>query len=85
MPAVDALRGLVGRARLPGRDDLGLGAVDAALVPRATTPARWRPRPSAPWPGAGVPGRARPSRVSAAGVRARWTGGADLRLARAVG
>lgn len=34
---------------------------------------------------AGAPGRARPSRVSAAGVRARWTGGADLRLARAVG
>ena len=34
---------------------------------------------------AGVGGRARPSRVSAAGVRARWTGGADLRLARAVG
>lgn len=34
---------------------------------------------------AGVAGRARPSRLSAAGVRARWTGGADLRLARAVG
>jgi homoserine kinase len=34
---------------------------------------------------AGAPARARPSRVSAAGVRARWTGGADLRLARAVG
>jgi len=34
---------------------------------------------------AGVAGRARPSRASAAGVRARWTGGADLRLARAVG
>jgi hypothetical protein len=35
---------------------------------------------------AGVPGPSPgPSRVSAAGVRARWTGGADLRLARAVG
>lgn len=35
--------------------------------------------------GAGVPARVRPSKVSATGVRARWTGGADLRLARAVG
>lgn len=34
---------------------------------------------------AGVAARVRPSRPSAAGVRARWTGGADLRLARAVG
>ncbi len=32
-----------------------------------------------------VAARVRPSRRSAAGVRARWTGGADLRLARAVG
>ena len=29
--------------------------------------------------------RVRPARLSRAGVRARWTGGADLRLARAVG
>lgn len=34
---------------------------------------------------AGIGARVRPSRPSAAGVRARWTGGADLRLARAVG
>ncbi|WP_217913120.1 homoserine kinase [Miltoncostaea marina] len=34
---------------------------------------------------AGVTARVRPSKASAAGVRARWTGGADLRLARAVG
>ncbi len=34
---------------------------------------------------AGVAARVRPSRRSAAGVRARWTGGSDLRLARAVG
>jgi homoserine kinase len=34
---------------------------------------------------AGVTARVRPTRRSAAGVRARWTGGADLRLARAVG
>jgi len=33
----------------------------------------------------GVTALVRPSRVAAAGVRARWTGGADLRLARAVG
>ncbi|MGD9572634.1 MAG: homoserine kinase [Thermoleophilia bacterium] len=35
--------------------------------------------------GAGVAAKVRPTRPSAAGVRARWTGGADLRLARAVG
>lgn len=34
---------------------------------------------------AGIAARVRPSRRSAAGVRARWTGGSDLRLARAVG
>jgi homoserine kinase len=32
-----------------------------------------------------VPGAARPCRPTPVGVRARWTGGADLRLARAVG
>lgn len=34
---------------------------------------------------ANVAARVRPSRVSPGGVRARWTGGSDLRLARAVG
>lgn len=34
---------------------------------------------------AGIAATVRPSRRSAVGVRARWTGGADLRLARAVG
>lgn len=34
---------------------------------------------------AGQSARVRPSKVSQAGVRARWTGGNDLRLARAVG
>lgn len=34
---------------------------------------------------AGVTARVRPSRAGAIGVRARWTGGSDLRLARAVG
>lgn len=34
---------------------------------------------------AGVAATVRPSTPSAAGVRARWTGGGDLRLARAVG
>jgi len=32
-----------------------------------------------------VPGTVRPCRPTPVGVRARWTGGADLRLARAVG
>lgn len=34
---------------------------------------------------AGHAARVRPSKLSRAGVRARWTGGGDLRLARAVG
>ena len=34
---------------------------------------------------AGVAARVRPSKCTPVGCRARWTGGSDLRLARAVG
>jgi homoserine kinase len=84
VPALEVVRGLVdGRgclgATISGsgpamllwcRRDASAGVVAAAEAALAE---------------AGVAATVRLSRPSAAGVRARWTGGADLRLARAVG
>ena len=84
VPAIGALRGLVDGAGCLGATISGSGpsvllwsreeAVEAvAAAARAALAAE------------GVAARVRPSRASAAGVRARWTGEGDLRLARAVG
>jgi homoserine kinase len=84
VPAIDALRGLVGRAGCLGVTISGSGPAVLLWCRKddADALAAEAERAAAE---AGAPVRARPSRVSAAGVRARWTGGADLRLARAVG
>jgi homoserine kinase len=84
VPAIEALRGLVGRAGCLGVTISGSGPAVLLWCRKddADALAAEAERAAAD---AGAPARARPSRVSAAGVRARWTGGADLRLARAVG
>ena len=85
VPGIDAIRGLVDGERLPRRDDLGLGPVDAAVVPREDRRRGVAAAAEAALAAAGVAATVRPSRRAPAGVRARWTGGSDLRLARAVG
>ena len=84
VPAIDALRGLVGRAGCLGATISGAGP-SVLLWCREADADALAAEAEAALAASGAPGRARPSRVSAAGVRARWTGGADLRLARAVG
>jgi homoserine kinase len=84
VPAIETLRGLVGRAGCLGATISGSGP-SVLLWCRGDEADALAAEAEAALAAAGAPGRARPSRVSAAGVRARWTGGADLRLARAVG
>ena len=84
VPGIEALRGLVGRAGCLGATISGSGPSMLLWCRRDDADALAAEAERA-LAAAGAPGRARPSRVSAAGVRARWTGGADLRLARAVG
>lgn len=84
VPAIEALRGLVGRGGCLGATISGSGPAMLLWCRRDDADAL-AAEAEATLAAAGAPGRARPSRVSAAGVRARWTGGADLRLARAVG
>jgi homoserine kinase len=84
VPALEALRGLVdGRACL-GATISGSGP-SVLLWCREESSAEVAAAAEGALAAAGVAGRARPSKAAAAGVRARWTGGADLRLARAVG
>ena len=52
---------------------------------RADATARVEAAATAALAAEGIAATLRPSRPSSAGVRARWTGGSDLRLARAVG
>ena len=84
VPGIDAIRGLV-----DGQDCLGAtisGSGPAMLLwCRQEASERVAAAAEAALAEAGVAARVRPSRRSAAGVRARWTGGSDLRLARAVG
>jgi homoserine kinase len=84
IPALDALRGLVDRDACLGATISGSGP-SVLLWCREQAAVEVAAAAERALADAGVPGRARPSRASAAGVRARWTGGADLRLARAVG
>jgi homoserine kinase len=84
IPSFEALRALVDRRECLGATISGSGpsvllwcreeAVDAVAA-----------RARAALEAAGHDARVRPSKLSRAGVRARWTGGNDLRLARAVG
>jgi homoserine kinase len=84
IPAFAALRDLVDR-----RDCLG-----ATISGSGPSVLRWcrdeaveavAARADAALRAGGHDARVRPSKLSRAGVRARWTGGNDLRLARAVG
>ena len=84
VPALADLRALVGRAGCLGATISGSGPA-MLLWCRGDDADALAAEAERTLAAAGVAGRARPSRVSAAGVRARWTGGADLRLARAVG
>ena len=84
VPALEALRGLVDRRACLGATISGSGP-SVLLWCRDESAAEVAAAAERALAEAGVPGRARPSKASAAGVRARWTGGADLRLARAVG
>lgn len=84
IPGVEAIRGLV-----DGRDCIGAtisGSGPSMLLwCRQEASERVVAAAEAALAEAGVAARVRASRRSAAGVRARWTGGSDLRLARAVG
>ena len=72
------------RRRLPGATISGSGP-SILLWCRAGASARLEAAATAALAADGVAAKVRPSRPSSAGVRARWTGGSDLRLARAVG
>lgn len=84
VPGFEVLRGLVDRHRCLGATISGSGP-SVLLWCRADDVPDVAAAAEAAMAAAGVAARVRPSKVSAAGVRARWTGGADLRLARAVG
>jgi homoserine kinase len=84
VPGIDAIRGLV-----DGRACLGAtisGSGPSMLVwAREESAADVAAAAEAALAGAGVAARVRPSKCAPVGCRARWTGGSDLRLARAVG
>lgn len=84
VPGFAALRGLVDRDRCLGVTISGSGP-SVLLWCREDSVADVTAAAEEVLAAAGADARVRPSRVSTAGVRARWTGGADLRLARAVG
>ncbi|MGD9696810.1 MAG: homoserine kinase [Thermoleophilia bacterium] len=84
IPALDGLRALADGGDCLGATISGSGP-SVLLWCRADGAARVAERAEAVLAGAAVAARVRPSKASAAGVRARWTGGNDLRLARAVG
>lgn len=84
VPGIDAIRAVV-----DGEDCLGAtvsGSGPAMLLwCRREFSDRVADAAKAALHRAHVPGTVRPCRPTPVGVRARWTGGADLRLARAVG
>jgi homoserine kinase len=84
IPTFDILRGLVDRESCLGATISGSGP-SILLWCRTEGAAAVAERARATLEAAGHLARVRPSKLSRAGVRARWTGGADLRLARAVG
>lgn len=84
VPGFDALRGLVDRDGCLGATISGSGP-SVLLWCHQDAVADVAERAGAAMEGGGHVARIRPAKLSRAGVRARWTGGADLRLARAVG
>jgi homoserine kinase len=84
VPGLDAMRALADGGDCLGATISGSGP-SILLWCRADATARVEAAATAALEAEGVAARLRPSRPSSAGVRARWTGGSDLRLARAVG
>ena len=84
VPGLEAMRALAGGGDCLGATISGSGP-SILLWCRADATARVEAAATAALEAEGVAARVRPSRPSSAGVRARWTGGSDLRLARAVG
>lgn len=84
VPGIEALRALVDGEGCLGATISGSGPT-MLLWCRAEAAERVAAHAEAALVAEGLEGRVRPSKASAVGVRARWTGGADLRLARAVG
>lgn len=84
IPAFAALRGLVDRRDCLGATISGSGP-SVLLWCREEAVESVAARAGAALEAGGHDARVRPSKLSRAGVRARWTGGNDLRPARAVG
>ena len=84
VPGIDVVRGLVDGRECLGATISGSGPSMLLWTRQDDAPAL-AARAEAALADAGLAAAVRPSRRSAAGVRARWTGGSDLRLARAVG
>ena len=84
VPGLEALRALADGGDCLGATISGSGP-SVLLWCRAEATGRVEAAATAALAADGVAASVRPSRPSAAGVRARWTGGSDLRLARAVG
>lgn len=84
VPAFGVIRGLVDRRDCLGATISGSGP-SMLLWCREEAIATVAAAAEAALAEAGCSARVRPSKLSRAGVRARWTGGNDLRLARAVG
>ncbi len=84
VPGIEAMRALVGGGDCLGATISGSGP-SILLWCRAEATGRVEAAATAALAAEGIAAQLRPSRPSSAGVRARWTGGSDLRLARAVG
>jgi homoserine kinase len=84
VPGIDAIRGLVDGEGCLGATISGSGP-SMLLWVREERAADVAAAAEAALAAAGVTARVRPSKCAPVGCRARWTGGSDLRLARAVG
>jgi homoserine kinase len=84
VPGIDAVRGLVDGRSCLGATISGSGP-SMLLWAREESAADVAAAAEAALADAGVAARVRPSKCAPVGCRARWTGGSDLRLARAVG
>lgn len=84
VPGIETIRGLVNGAGCLGATISGSGP-SMLLWAREERVAEVAAAAEAALAAAGVTARVRPSTCAPVGCRARWTGGSDLRLARAVG
>ena len=84
VPGIAAIRGLVDGVRCLGATISGSGP-SMLLWVREDRSAEVAAAAEAALAAAGVSAKVRPSKCAPVGCRARWTGGSDLRLARAVG